>query len=413
MPWFEIRKINGWFPYLLWLSLSIRFLEYTYSHTVNGPFCDDILTILVPVNTMVGSGIKSYLHELVALHNEHKVLTLKLVAGLYYSIFSEVNFKSLCLVGDLVFCLIPPLLVGKSKKSWLIVVCLFFLTPRVNGTALWAMTSLSNFMVIFLAIFAMRVIDSMPRFWNAFGGVLIFLCVMTQGNGLIYGLLILIYAINRNGLKPTFPSILFFLLALTTYFYQWHPNQDPLRLSYSYLNNSSQLILFFFAVLGSVIPQIEFARILGILMFLFYVILKALSPVRYRLSCYDVIIIGGILSAAMITPNRVFLGPEAAVVSRYAILSLATLSALLMKVVQDLTIYANKIKILVLSLAIIFYAWSWSYLNDKEMMPFYVGQSVASAKGSDVRIEIGCGVDTRILEDIVKKSLLLGVYVRH
>ena len=130
------------------------------------------------------------------------------------------------------------------------------------------------------------------------------------------------------------------------------------------------------------------------------------------MSFYDVVIVGGFLSAAMITPNRVFLGPEAAVVSRYAILSLATLSALLMKVVQDLTIYANKIKILVLSLAIIFYAWSWSYLNDKEMMPFYVGQSVASAKGSDVRIEIGCGVDTRILEDIVKKSLLLGVYVR-
>lgn len=413
MLWFENKKITGRISYLLWLALSVRFLEYTYSHTVNGPFCDDILTILFPVNALVGSGIKSYLHELVALHNEHKVLTLKLIAGLYYYIFSEVNFKTLCLIGDVIFCLIPPLLVGKGKSFWLIVVSLLFFTPRVNGSALWAMTALSNFMVIFLAIIALRAIDSTPRLWNAFGGILIFLCVMTQGNGLIYGLLILIYAITRNGLRPSLSAILFFFISLYAYFYEWHANQDPLHLSYSYLDNAVQLVLFFFAVLGSLIPQVEGARILGVLMFFFYILLKSLSPLRNRLSFYDVVIVGGFLSAAMITPNRVFLGPEAAVVSRYAILSLAMLSALLMEVVQDLNIYSNKIEIFVLSMAIMFYSWSWFNLNDKEMMPFYVGQSVASTKGSDVRIEIGCGVDTRILEDIVEKSLLSGVYVRH
>lgn len=400
-------------PYTICLGLCWRYISYVYQHTANGPFCDDILTILYPINSLVDSGLESYIHELVSLHNEHKVLTLKLISGLYFWVFSEVNFKWLCLIGDFIFCFIPLLIMRCEKNVWIIAVSLFFLTPRVNGSALWAMTALSNFMVVFLALLALRVMELSPRMRSLVGGLLIFLCVMSQGNGLIYGLLILGYSINRNGIKASLPLLFVFFVATLAYFYKWHPNQDPLRLSFSYSKNIDQLIMFFLAILGSVSPNLGWARVFGLLMLIFYLGIKINKFDRDRYSLSDVVILGSIISAGMITPNRVFLGPESAIVSRYAILSISLLGGLLSKIIQ---VFPQLTKVLlppIMGMALSFYLWAWRTLDQQELMPFYVGQALAMDKSNNVKIDIGCGVDTKILEDIVNKSLALSVYKRN
>lgn len=403
------RPLKG-FPILTaaYFLLSLKFLLYVWHHTVNGPFCDDILTILRPINSLEKHGLLSFIHELALPHNEHSVSSLKLISAVYYRVFSEVNFQWLCILGSLSLILIPVVL---SEKNYMLLCMLglLFLTPRVNGSSLWAMAAITNFSVILFFALSLKTLE----FHNIKYSIslpLLFLCVLTQGNGLIFGTLICLYCTHRNGITKSIPFYAVFFLAVYIYFNNWIPNADPRRANYSYINNASEMVAYFFGVLGSISPNPALATIIGATSFMVYFLIKKYEK---KIDLYDVMIVGLLLSAAMITPNRVFLGPDTSVASRYSILSLTLIGSILCKITLHNKKPSKKfVKPLTFFSLIAFYSWSWLNLSDKELTSYFVGKELATSEGTDFLINITCGHDATQLKSIVLDSLSLGIYRR-
>ena len=394
---------------ICYLLIASRFIIYVYNHTINGPFCDDIVTILTTGNSIAKGIPEDIVQELLKQHNEHKVVTLKLITALYYSAFSEIDFQRLCIIGGVLFAIIPILLAPKRDLALTLAIALIFLTPRVNGSALWAMTSLSNFLVILLASICLINIDRL-RHSYLIGLPSLVLCILTQGNGLVFGALIILYFWIKNGAKPTIPYAAAFLLASAIYFYKWHFIPNPLRDAYDMKSNVGEVVSFFLRVIGSINPDIITAKYIGASFLGTYALIKAMSR---RLTIYDVLICGTILSAIMISLNRVFLGPEASTASRYAILSITFAGSILSLVAIHLKHTRLFIfQTLSITSCLMVYVWSWNRFYDEDLTSYHIGRYLAESTEPDISINITCWMDKHMLESIVMESIKNRVYLR-
>ena len=156
-----MKKFLYW---LLVLTLPVATLVVLLAFfSVDAPFSDDYDAIL---SYLVKPFPERLLH-LWDFHNEHRIVTARIVFECVYFIFNEINFRA-CMIVGAVFLLGYGLLfwfvfkkAGDFAKLYYIPCFWLIVSALHNDNVCWAMTSVSNVPVLFwtllgIAIFANR-----------------------------------------------------------------------------------------------------------------------------------------------------------------------------------------------------------------------------------------------------------------
>lgn len=301
----------------------------------NIPINDDFNSILDSVLR-----IKETSTGYFAQHNEHRIVILRAIATGYYSLFGEINFYWLTLIGNLFIVGIGWIFYKaaslKDARFLLLIYAVLF-SYGYFESMIWATAAISNYGVIFFSLLMLYLLNNQKMLLAA---VFSFLAVYSQGNGIIAllaGLVLLLLAREYRW------AILWLLwTAVLAYFYfsdyinpPHHPNilED--------LRHPARLAIHFAATAGSFIPIPKVAVLLGtalIVLFLFIAI--KLAKNRFIFSAF--LFVWATLAALSLT--RSGFGYAQGASPRYAINS-AVLIVLLMLGYAE--VYRDKIKVFI------------------------------------------------------------------
>lgn len=344
---------------ILYLLVCLHFIGFLREYTVNGPFADDYQAILKSTNDWVkNNSIENLLEITLSQHNEHKIFFVRLAAITYYSLFNQLNFTDLQLIGNLFLIAIPATFLIGFKRSPLFIlpIAILILNERFFASSLWTMASLSNFPVLFFASFTAHLVTrNSARHWVV-AAALIPCLTLSQGNGLIMSILLTCFVILKRppAIKLLFSASL--LLSISLYNYNRVSINLPETLTLS-LSHPLQAIEYFLAFLGSATSNYRFAFILALIVLASWGALLYKKP---QIETTDILITFILFSAAAAAVNRSFFGVTQALDSRYAINSALLISALYIKALNQFSNSKAMLKIgitaAVLSLAYMNYA---------------------------------------------------------
>lgn len=211
-PSVALEKGPGWGTFVVnsWIFIPAIFFFYiVFLHARNIPIMDDYDAILNFLSSYEKAGFKDKMILLLSQHNEHRLLYSRILYVLYYTIFGNVNFRNIIIIGD--FQLLGIVLVSVyfirrcAGKYWSILaliwtLCIFDLNSYENGDI--AMYGIQNYGVIMLFFVSLFFYSRDNKLSIAAGAVVQAICIFSSGNGMIASLFLVISAIpGKNRLK--------------------------------------------------------------------------------------------------------------------------------------------------------------------------------------------------------------------
>lgn len=302
-------------------GLVLAYYGYLNDTIKNFPRQDDFRAILIPIiSWQENRSLSNLLTILFSQHNEHKILTVRLLSLLFYETEGVINFKHLTLAGNIFLSAFPlAFLIDRKLPHYFYIAILplfFSATPYLSSH--WATTALSNFPVVLFATLAAYLSFYQQR--NLHWLAMTFACLSTfsQGNGIaIFFLLTLHALINwKPSLKLAYTAG--FLTAAAFYFYDWHTSPTNPSISIA-IKNPLLVAQYVFCLMGSLAQKQNSAFILGIFFLTTYLIIRRPNP---TIKPGDLIVLFIFFSAAMAASNRLIFGLSSAIESRYTIYSL-------------------------------------------------------------------------------------------
>ncbi|KAA0992615.1 hypothetical protein [Dyadobacter aurulentus] len=181
--------------------IALFFCVYNFYFSVNFPFQDDFLVIqFIEAASEAGFAFGAVVQEMFRTFNDHKAVTIRLLALIEYAINGHQNFRFYILLVSVNLTYIFYFLYLQFKKSGLplyyfIPAPLLFFTPLYHEVSGWALNGMQH---TFLTAFTVTAILLASRkttaaFWLAM--VCCFLATFTHGNGVL-----------------SFPAIVFYFL---------------------------------------------------------------------------------------------------------------------------------------------------------------------------------------------------------
>ena len=337
------------------LLIPVLLLIFTVTHlTVNVPFWDDYDAI-VKFLTFPASERISHLFD---PHNEHRIATARLVFDGIARLTGKFNFQVCIAVGDTLLLLMIGVFCREfvrkfGENGWYYFIPFAWLLVSLFNyeNLCWALCAVSNQSHLLLALLALCLFRNRRNIWCYIASLLCgILCTFAIGSGmLVWGALIGMLcaeywkewtmqpsAIPVHPQKSTARKILhiFFLItaaALSIFVYLRGFQRPP---SNTDSPNILNMILFFLAFLGNLVPFYPAALAIGctlaiILLFLFYRFPKADSdthPVFFFL-----IYLLGCMGAAAVFRSET---PSAANAFRYSIISTCTFTCIIFLLIQ-------------------------------------------------------------------------------
>lgn|GEM_PF-2129251 len=326
-------------PLLPALAAVLLYFLIFFRFSVDIPFGDDYAVLSYVLNA-TNPSVPAKLPLLFSLHNEHRIVTLRLAALASYAILHRLDFVLIALLGNLGLLglawlltqgphprgLPPPDLPPKwmGAAAWMPVACLLF-QPQHREILNWAMCAFTNVYVIllsFLSLYFLARAKSGLSFAAAIS--LAVLAAFTNGNGIFVvfvGAIVLLLGrqFRRLGVWLSCGTI-----TLGLYFWGYvknpaHPDILPF-LAASPLKAAN----YFFAVLGSFADfgQKSHAVPIGAGLLLFLAALLALWKLRDRHVLLFSWIAFLLLSFGANALTRAPMGLEMAFMSRYKLLSI-------------------------------------------------------------------------------------------
>jgi hypothetical protein len=224
--------------------------------TVNFPISDDFALLDFLNKFIQADNFKEEIQLIFKQHNEHRIVTVKLVFLIYHKLFGSINFIHLAFFGNLAilgiyFALIRQIPEGTdpNKRLALIVACLLFQYGSAESM-IWAMASIQNYSALFFTILTMALLkrDILVYFILAMSSAV--LATFTQGNGIIILIIGGFYILSQKRYHHF--TIWIFVTIAAVYFY-FIGYQAPVNHSdpFQFYTQIGNIILFMLAFLGS------------------------------------------------------------------------------------------------------------------------------------------------------------------
>ncbi len=216
--------VNAW----IFIPALIYFVLVT-QYAVNVPMKDDYDAILNFLNSY--SHTPSFFHKLgllFAQHNEHRIFSTRLITVLYYSIFGNVNFRNLILIGNLqlmVIFLISVYFIRRCLPKYRNIVsfiwglCLFDPSGYENGDV--AMTSLQNFGIVMLFLASIFFYSRDPKRNLVPAALFQLVCIFSSGNGIPGAFIIMLFTLFSRDKWKIIVSTAILLFFSPLYFYHY------------------------------------------------------------------------------------------------------------------------------------------------------------------------------------------------
>lgn len=190
-----MKVIHSW----IWLP-AVVFYFMALKYVLNMPNMDDYEVVL---QTVLYIKHGDFWGTIFRQHNEHRPVLARLLFWVYYCITGEINFKSLCLIGDSL--LLAPAIIGvyfirkTGMKHWLLAAFVWNLlvfdlnTFEANDWAMCACSSYGTIALFFLSIY----FYGKPYWWV--GLLCQFLMIYSNGNGMVGAFVVFLYVVaTRN-----------------------------------------------------------------------------------------------------------------------------------------------------------------------------------------------------------------------
>ena len=309
----------------------IIYLFYTIHNSVNLFYADDYHLLKTVLWIREVEGVLATIQILISQHNEHRILVPRLLTILDYQIEGQINWKSLILIGNLIW-------IGNLWFFWegfrhfkipywmFVAIPFIFLQPQYSDNVTWAISILQQSVIVFLYSLLTYLCSKNKYYWALLVAVL---ATFTHGNG-IFSFIIGI-AIALMDQKRRTALIWFLTWLVIGFIYFWHfvkgQNADFGR-SFS---DPARLIMSFFAFFGSM-TKVRFdsgyaAVVWGMIMVFilgFYLVPKLkmyILTAGYRLTSFDKMLFGNVLflgiTAGLVSISRSWGGIEAMLAARY------------------------------------------------------------------------------------------------
>ena len=225
---FFLATLPALIPIILYYSVLSE-------NALNIPYLDDWDAVLKFLSNFSTANFSNKLALLFSQHNEHRILSSRLLYVFYKGIFGTINFKNLIYIGNAQLIVILAVLTYFLRKQvvpyfgipiLILSFCLFDLSNYENAD--WAMASAQNYGVImffFLSLF----FYSLNKSWAIYIAVLFqFICAFSSGNGVMAGLAIILFTLLNKDKNKIIVSVVSFVIFSSLYFFHYHsvPNQN-------------------------------------------------------------------------------------------------------------------------------------------------------------------------------------------
>jgi hypothetical protein len=289
--------------YLFIFSPAIIYFFIVSKYALNLPSQDDydaILGFLIKYDTAHGW---EKLFLLFSQHNEHRILSSRLLYILYDRIFGSINFRSIIFIGNAQLLLLFIITIGFIKKSlphyWVIAsfitgLCLF--DPNGWENADFAMGSMQNYGVILLFAASLYFYSLDNKKWLAPAAVFQVVCIYSSGNGIIAaGFLILATILLKDRVKVIM-SITLFSIFSPLYFLDYRfpaPHQS--------IGFSNTVIYFFHLVSSHIYYDYVFPSIITgiVLAVVFLLVLPVKKRLQVNAASIPLVCMAGFIWASM------------------------------------------------------------------------------------------------------------------
>jgi hypothetical protein len=241
-----------------WIFIpAIFYFILVGQYATNAPIKDDydaILDFLYNFNQAHSLGVKAAL--LFSQHNEHRILSTRLLTVLYYFIAGKVNFRNLIFIGNLqlvvVFLVSVHFIRRCLPKYWNFVafvwgLCLFDPSSYENGDV--SMTSLQNYGIIMLFLVSLYFYSKDKRSWLVPAVIFQFLCIFSSGNGILGAFIIAVFTLFSRDKWKMITSFAVLLVFAPLYFY--HYITPPPLPGPKVVTSFASEILYFFKMTGA------------------------------------------------------------------------------------------------------------------------------------------------------------------
>ena len=217
------------------ITAAVIFIYYTIVliFSCNYPIGDDFSLVDFVTNITTSSDLNQRLTLLYAQHNEHRIITTKLIFLLDYFLFDKLNFVHLILVGNLfhlgtfyIFRKHEPSKFDQQSQSYLAIftACMIFQFGSAESM-FWSMAAISNYLVLMLALLTLSLLSKDSLWYFVLAIVSSVLTAFTQGNGILIPLIAVIYLISQKRYRDSLLMAAIALMAIFVYFldYQVSP----------------------------------------------------------------------------------------------------------------------------------------------------------------------------------------------
>ncbi len=242
------------YKYLVLAIPCLIYFTVVFRYSVNMPAQDDYDAILVfLMNFKKATGIDKFF-LLFSQHNEHRILSSRLLYVLYYYIAGAINFKDIIFIGNAQLIVLYVIIVAFIKKClpthwfWPALItslCLFDLNSW--ETSGFAMASMQNFGIILFFAASLYSYNKQGN-WRYLGAFLQFIAIFSSGNGIVAGALLCLFTIFKRDKPGIILSVLTFIIFSSLYFLHYsvpitgHPATDPVRIIMYFLHIISSIV---------------------------------------------------------------------------------------------------------------------------------------------------------------------------
>jgi hypothetical protein len=260
-----VRRLN---IFLIVCILAIYFALF-FAYALNVPKWDDFALIQTIKEVNLADSLFTKLQYLCKQHNEHRIFFTRVFAWLDYSIFGQLNFVHLMLIGSwglLGIFGIFLLVIVKSTRNYFIAtsIALMWFTLAFYENSFWGMASVQNFWIVtWVLLLFFRLSYYSTHF--LIDGLIAFAAVYTSGNGLLLIPIVgLFYLIHVNFKKLTLWGI-FSILLLTVYFWNYSAPPDNAHPNF----HLTEFVKGVFVMSGSIVEGLPFNSKFDSLLFTF------------------------------------------------------------------------------------------------------------------------------------------------
>lgn len=224
--------------YLKWIFIGlILFTVFIYFYTINKyavniPMKDDYDAILNFINKFSKANLSDKITLLFSQHNEHRILSSRIVFALCYLFTGEVNFRVLGFIANLqllvisatflylIWRLIPRYFMMMSLLTSL---CVFDLSNYENS--IMAMEGMQNYGVVMLFLIALFFSSKNDKKYLIAAIFTTFLTIFSSGNGIVAAFFILMYNLLIANKKQKIAITLTVAAFVPLYFFKYHNTQ--------------------------------------------------------------------------------------------------------------------------------------------------------------------------------------------